>query len=173
MGMTIRELVSGDRDAVREALAECRAFNPEEIRVALEMVDAGIEGHYSLPAVEIAGKVRGYACIGKAPLTARTWYVYWICVHPSAQGAGLGRRLQSHLEEFVLKSGGDRVVLETSGRPDYSRTRQFYRRAGFSEVGRIPDFYKPGDDCVVFCKVLDAKRNGSESTDRQSGTSEI
>jgi ribosomal protein S18 acetylase RimI-like enzyme len=155
MGITFRQLVAGDRHAVREMLVRCAAFSEEEVRVALEMVDAGIQGDYSLPAAEIDGEVRAYACIGKAPLTASTWYEYWICVHPATQRAGVGRALQSYLEDLVRKSRGERIVLETSGRPDYGRTRHFYRQAGFTEMGRIPNFFKQGDDCVVLCKILD------------------
>jgi len=154
MGMTIRALVAEDRACVRDALIDCGAFSEEEVRVALEMVDAGLNGDYSLLVVEIEGKVRGYACIGPASLTASAWYLYWICVHRNVQGTGIGRMLQARVEEFVRAGGGDRLVLETSGRPDYERTRRFYRRAGFAEVGRIPSFYKAGDDCMVYCKVL-------------------
>jgi ribosomal protein S18 acetylase RimI-like enzyme len=154
--MNIRKLASTDRDAVREMLLVCGAFTAEEVKVALDMVDSGLAGDYALPVVEMEGRVRAYACVGKAALTASTWYLYWICVHPSVQGRGVGRRLQCCVEEVVRDSGGDRLVLETSGRPDYERTRRFYRQAGFREVGRIPDFYKPGDDCVVYCKVLGA-----------------
>lgn len=153
--MKIRELVPEDRDSVREALIDCGgAFTKEEVRVALEMVDAGLKGDYSLLAAEIDGDVRAYACIGRAFLTASAWYLYWMCVHRSVQGAGVGRMLQARVEEFVQAAGGDRLILETSGRPDYERTRRFYRQAGFTAVGRIPDFYKPGDDCMVYCKVL-------------------
>lgn len=155
MGITFRQLVAGDRRAVREMLVRSGAFSDEEVRVALEMVDAGIQGEYSLPVAEVEGEVRGYACIGKAPLTASTWYEYWICVHPATQRTGVGRALQLYLEDFVRKSGGERIVLETSGRPDYARTRQFYRQAGFTEIGRIPNFFKQGDDCVVLCKTFD------------------
>jgi ribosomal protein S18 acetylase RimI-like enzyme len=31
---------------------------------------------------------------------------------------------------------------------------RFYRRAGYPEVARIPNFYKPGDDKVIFVKEL-------------------
>ena len=152
--MTVRELVPADREAVREALVDCGAFSPQEVSVALDMVDSGLHGDYALPAIEIEGRVRGYACIGRATLTASAWYLYWICVHPSVQGRGVGRLLQARVEEAVRHSGGDRLVVETSGRPDYDRTRHFYRQAGFTEVGRIPDLYKAGDDCVLYCKVL-------------------
>lgn len=152
--MIVRDLVPDDREAVREALIECGAFSPEEVKVALDMVESGLNGDYSLPAIETEGQVRGYACIGKATLTAGAWYVYWICVHPSFQGRGIGRRLQERIEEVVRAAGGDRLVVETSGRADYERTRCFYREAGFAVAGRIPGFYKPGDDCVIYCKVL-------------------
>ena len=154
MGVITRPLVPADLPAVQEALVESRAFSDEELRVALEMVEAGFNDGYSLLAAVLDGHVRGYACIGRTPLTASTWYVYWICVHPAVQGTGVGRALQSRIETLVCESGGDRIVLETSGRTDYERTRRFYQRAGFTVVGCIPDFYKSGDDCVIYCKTL-------------------
>jgi ribosomal protein S18 acetylase RimI-like enzyme len=160
MGVTVRKLAAEDRASVREALAACGAFSDEEMRVALEMVDAGLNGDYALLAVETDGRMGGYACFGRAHLTESSWYLYWICVHRRMQGAALGRRLQTHVEDVVRKLGGDRLIVETSGRPDYERARRFYRRAGFVEVGRIADFYKRGDDCVIYCKVLDADGAG-------------
>jgi ribosomal protein S18 acetylase RimI-like enzyme len=70
------------------------------------------------------------------------------------QGTGIGRALQRTVEEVVRQQGGDRLVLETSGRADYDRSRRFYTRAGFTVQGCIPDFYKPGDDCIIYCKIL-------------------
>jgi ribosomal protein S18 acetylase RimI-like enzyme len=157
MGVMVRDLAAADRAAVRDALIDCGAFTGDEVRVALEMVDAGLGGDYTLLAVEVAGLVCGYACVGRAHLTASSWYLYWICVHRRAQGAGVGRTLQACVEDVVRGLGGERLILETSGRPDYARARRFYRAAGFVEVGRVPDFYRPGDDCVVYCKVLGAE----------------
>jgi ribosomal protein S18 acetylase RimI-like enzyme len=160
MGVMVRAFAAADRAAVEDALIDCGAFTAEEVGVALEMVDAGLGGDYALLAVEVSGLVRGYACAGRAHLTASSWYLYWICVHRRAQGAGVGRTLQAHVEDMVREWGGERLILETSGRPDYARARRFYRAAGFVEVGRIPDFYRAGDDCVVYCKVLDAEGAG-------------
>ena len=55
---------------------------------------------------------------------------------------------------FIRERGGERMVLETSGRPDYERSRRFYEQAGYRAAGRIENYYKPGDDCVFYCKVL-------------------
>ncbi len=154
MGLTIRGNRAGGSDDVHEMLAACGAFNAEEIRVALEMIDAAESEEYVLFGLESEDCLRGYACAGRAPLTRSSWYLYWICVHPDAQGRGIGRGLQQWVEQFVRESQGDRLVVETSGRPDYARTRRFYQRAGYEVVGRIADFYKPGDDCVIYCKLV-------------------
>lgn len=157
MGVSVRDLAPHDRAAVRDMLVDCAAFSETEIGVALEMVDAGFAGDYTLLGAEIDGLVRGYACAGRAHLTVSSWYLYWICVDRRAQGTGIGRALQERLEDLVRTLGGERLVLETSGRKEYARARRFYRAAGFVEAGRIPEFYGPGDDCLVYCKQLGSK----------------
>ncbi len=158
--MIIRELLGRDRTAVHEMLVACGAFTAEEVRVALELIDEGLSGAgqhgYLFFAAEVDGEVCGYVCIGKTPMTLATWYLYWICVHPRAQRTGVGRALQVHVEAFIREKGGERLVLETSGQPAYERTRRFYAGGGSQEVGRIQDFYKPKDDCIIFCKELAA-----------------
>ena len=154
----IRPLASGDREAIHTMLQKCGAFNDEEVRVAMDVLDAGLagglDGDYPLFAAELDGAVCGYVCVGKTPLTRGTWHEYWLCVDPAFQRSGIGGKLQAHAEAFVRSRGGERLVLETSGRPDYERTRRFYGSAGYHPVGCIRDFYQPGDDCVVFCKEL-------------------
>ena len=151
--MIARGLRAGDLAEVHGILLACGAvFTAEEVGVALEM--AGAPDDYQLFAAEVGGAVRGFACAGRTPLTAATWHLYWIAVHPGDQGTGVGRALQAHVERFVRGAGGERIVLETSGRSDYARARRFYADAGYREVGRIDAYYKAGDDCIIFCKVL-------------------
>src|SRR5262245_61656712 len=107
---------------------------------------------------EVAGRVCGYVCVGKTLLTRATWHLYWICVHPAAQGKGVGQALQTRAEAFVCSRGGERLVLETSGTSRYARARDFYENAGYTVVGRIPDFYRTDDDCVLYCKALAPSR---------------
>lgn len=156
--MVIRPLRSSDRADLHDALIRCGAFSEEEVVVAEEVLDGGLagglSGDYPHLVAEVDGVVQGYVSVGKTPMTVSTWHLYWICVHPRAQGLGVGRALQVAAEAFVVARGGERLVLETGGRPDYARTRRFYADAGYAEVGRVVDFYKPGDDCVYFCKVF-------------------
>jgi ribosomal protein S18 acetylase RimI-like enzyme len=159
--------VAADRDAVLEALERCGAFTADEVRVAIEMFDDGLAGDYSLVGVEVEGVLRGYVCIGKAWLTHSSWYLYWICVHPAFHGSGVAQLLHHTAEHFVRERGGERLVLETSSRPPYERSRRFYARAGFEVQGRIADFYECGDDCLVYVKALGAADGRADPQPRQ------
>jgi hypothetical protein len=44
--------------------------------------------------------------------------------------------------------------LETSSKPGYQKTRRFYLDQGYEIVGRIPEFYAPGDDKLILRKQL-------------------
>ena len=158
MGLVIRPLEPRDGFAVREILEACGVFSDEEKSAALELIETGLAGglagRHPLFAAELDGAVRGYVCLGRLPLTQGTWHLYWIAVHPTAQARGVGRALQAHAEDFIRSLGGERLALETSSRAEYQRARDFYERAGYAQVGCIRDFYRPGDDCLMFCKVL-------------------
>jgi ribosomal protein S18 acetylase RimI-like enzyme len=154
MGVVIRNAMAEDRTPIEEVLRRSAAFNGEEVRVALEMFDERDAGGYSVRVTEIAGSVCGYVCFGQAPLTNSSWYIYWICVHPDAQRRGVGRALHAAAEAVIRARGGERLVLETSGRPDYDAARRFYAQVGYIKAGWIADFYRAGDDCIIYVKQL-------------------
>jgi ribosomal protein S18 acetylase RimI-like enzyme len=161
MGVTIRPLVATDRAAVHEMLDASGAFTADELAAALEVFDAGLAGEYFLFGAEVDGAVCGYVCVSHTPLTRSTWHLYWICVHPAFEGRGIGRALDEHAGEFVRWQGGERLVLETSSRAAYARSRRFYERAGYRVAGRIAGFYAAADDCVIYCKALGCNALGA------------
>jgi len=156
--MLIRALVPGDRPVIAEMLGHCGAFSPEEIRVALEVFDegaasAGPDG-YALFGADQRGHLQGYVCVGHVPLTASTWDLYWICVHPEAQRRGVARALMAHAEAHAAAHGGGRIVAQVSGRPNNAAVRRFYQAMGYELVGRIHDYFKDGDDGVFYRRVI-------------------
>jgi ribosomal protein S18 acetylase RimI-like enzyme len=155
MGILIREARPADRGAIRDMLTECAAFSVEEVRVALELFDEGPTGGYAFLVAEVDAAVEGYICVGQAPLTETSWYVYWICVHPRAQRRGVADSLHREAETLVRAHGGRCMVLETSGRADYDGARRFYEHAGYEKVGRIADFYRKGDDGIIYVKYVE------------------
>ena len=99
--------------------------------------------------------VAGYACFGATPMTERTFDLYWIAVHPRAQGTGVGRALLAGVEETLRAEHGRLLLIETASKASYARQRSFYAGAGYAEVARVADFYRDGDDRVIFAKRLD------------------
>lgn len=98
----------------------------------------------------------GVAYYAPALAADRTWYLTMIAVTRAAQGQGRGAALLRHVED-ALRAAGQRILLvETSGLPGYERTRAFYAKCGYEAEARIRDFYSPGDDMVVFRKLLNA-----------------
>jgi hypothetical protein len=66
----------------------------------------------------------------------------------------VGRGLLAASEEAIRKLGGRLLVLETSGRPAYEPTRNFYISSGYTLEATLKDFYSEGDDLVIFTKHL-------------------
>ncbi len=95
----------------------------------------------------------GWVCWGPTPCTLGTFDIYWIGVAPAWQGRGIGRALTNFAEQAITERGGRLFVVETSSREAYTPTRRFYEALGYWEASRIPDFYGPGDDKIIFLKA--------------------
>jgi putative acetyltransferase len=135
-------------------LAASDAFTPSEIAIALELVDGGEPDGYLFHVAEIGGEVAGYACYGANPADEGSWDLYWIVVAPPQQRRGIGSALIAATEDSVARSGGRRVVVETSSQPSYAGARAFYERHGYLQIGRAAGFYGDADDKVVYSKEV-------------------
>ena len=158
---TIRPFREGDREPVRQLLERLPNFTAEEVATALELADEFLaEGEASgyLPFVledETGGAaVRGYVCVGPTPLTDGTFDLYWVAVDLAAQGRGYGRALLAFAEDEVRRRGGRLLLIETSSQESYGATVRFYERAGYALEARVRNFYRPGDDKIIFAKSL-------------------
>ena len=159
MGTTsVRPLTHHDKPKVMRILQTTPEFLSHEVIIAEELIDAFLEDQissgYYIHVAEHNGEVAGYVCYGNTPLTEATWDLYWIAVANDKQGFGIGRILMKHAEEDIKKMRGRLVMVETSGKPEYNKTRQFYEKLNYQKVCQIPVYYAPGDDLVLFTKRL-------------------
>jgi ribosomal protein S18 acetylase RimI-like enzyme len=99
-------------------------------------------------------KVIGVAFCSPERMTEGTWNLLMIAVHPDAQGRGAGKQLISYAEKLVRSLDARILLVETSGLPEYQRTRDFYPKCGYSQVALIPEYYDKGDDKIIFMKSL-------------------
>ena len=157
----IRPVKMRDRSRIEEMVVSSDRFNQEEIATALELVDEALErgekSGYLIVVLEVGKEhppVKGYACYGPTPLTQGAYDLYWIVTDPAVQGKGFGRRLLEYVEKDIVKRGGRMLLIETSSQESYGTTIRFYKRNGYERVARIKDFYRIGDDKLVFLKEL-------------------
>jgi GNAT superfamily N-acetyltransferase len=153
----LRPLASGDRTAVEQMTRGTGLFHENEVAIAVEVFDAAVAAtsDYEAMGAEVSGELAGWICWGPTPCTLGTWDCYWIVVDAAHHGEGIGSALLSDMERR-LEGRARLIVAETAGRDDYGPTRVFYERRGYHAQSRIPDFYAPGDDQVVYVKYLSA-----------------
>jgi ribosomal protein S18 acetylase RimI-like enzyme len=162
--MFLRPIISRDRASLVTLLQRVDTFTDEERTVALELIDEAIKrpeqsGYECIVAAEQAAGgdpdtevICGYLSYGRTPMTESTYDLYWVAVDPAHRGKGLGRKLCQAFEEHCRQADGHLIRVETSSQEAYSGTLQFYLDTGYIEGGRLPDFYKPGDDLVILYK---------------------
>lgn len=157
--LPLRDTVrAGDVVQIRALVTATGFFSPEEIAIAGELAEEtlarGPGSGYEFLFADDPDGIIGYTCFGRIPGTRSGYDLYWIAVHPHHQRTGLGRRLLTESEARILRAGGERVYVETSGRERYAPTRSFYQRCGYDVAAVFPDFYAAGDDRIVYIKVL-------------------
>jgi GNAT superfamily N-acetyltransferase len=155
----IRSLQPRDKTPVLDIIRATGMFTPAEVTVAEDLIDIYLgrpeQKDYDVVVMEgETGNIAGYMTWGPTPLTEGAYDIYWMAVAPSEQGKGLGTGLVRWVEGEVRGRGGRLIVIETSSQPKYEPTRQFYINLDYREVARVPEFYRPGDDRIIYAKYL-------------------
>lgn len=154
--VSVRPVVPGDVPALK-ALVDATGLFPSHMLD--DMLAPYFEQGSAGPQVWLTDDEGGPVAVAYyAPerMTEGTWNLYLIAVHPEHQSRGRGSALLLHVEA-ALAARGERVLLvETSGLPEFERTRAFYTSNGYGEEARIRDFYQAGEDKVIFRKALHA-----------------
>tara|TARA_R110002074_G_scaffold402342_1_gene608153 strand:+ start:96419 stop:98680 length:2262 start_codon:yes stop_codon:yes gene_type:complete len=148
-----------DVETVRSLVSKTGVFNAEEVSIAAELVaEAALKGEkksgYSFYFIEEGGKMLGYSCFGRIPLTESSYDLYWLVVDADSQKKGIAKQLLDLTEKTISSHGGAQLYAETSSKDNYKPARAFYQKVGFSECARQKDFYKKGDDKVTYVRMI-------------------
>lgn len=159
----IRPITPADTPALL-ALAEASGlFQPNELEQVGQMLaeyhGSGGAGDGQFWVTDDDGGPVGVAYCAPERLTEGTWNLYLIAVHPDRQRQGRGTTLLRYVEQKLTDQGERVLLVETSGLASFERTRAFYRNSGYDEEARIREFYKAGDDKIVFRKALTPQKS--------------
>lgn len=157
MSISVTPLEPRDRPGIEAALRSDVTFRKDEIAVALELCDEALahpDGDYQIRVAREGGDIAGYVCFGPTPMTACTYDLYWVVTHVKWRGRGVAKRLIRAMEAEISARGPARVRVETSATEGYGAARHLYASLGYPEAARLAEFYKPGDDLIIYFKEL-------------------
>lgn len=154
MSDTIRTITKADLDQLKIVIESSGLF-------PAELLDGMVADYFSNSESEDIWLTklddnRPIAIVYCAPerLTDGTFNLYLIAVHKDFQAKGIGGQLMEYVEK-LLQSKGKRILLvETSGLSEFELTRKFYDKCGYTREALIRDFYRDGEDKLVFWKKL-------------------
>jgi ribosomal protein S18 acetylase RimI-like enzyme len=156
--ISIRPIAAEDRARLLKLVERQDNFNAQEREVAIEVIDDTLnpdKNDYSIlvAASEEQGAV-GFICYGEIPMTDRRFDLYWVAVEPALGRQGVGRLLLAGMEAELSSQGPAKVYVDTSSTPGYDRARGFYEKNGYRVACILHDFYRDGDDKVIYLKEL-------------------
>lgn len=159
--MLIRPFIADDRQHIVKMLKTNSTFAASERSLALEIIDQYLaqppekEDYIMLSACIGLEKVfAGYICFGAIPLTTGCYDLYWILVDKKFSRRGIGGELLLAMEEILFTKKARRIYIDTSSSEPYEPARNFYENNGFTVASILEDFYRPGDDKVIYLKNL-------------------
>ena len=155
--LRIRKMISEDRELVYQIITQTEMFTEAEISVAMELIDIYLthkeQKDYIIYVAENEAKeVVGYVCYGPTTATEGTYDLYWIAVSPMMQHQGIGKKLLAFSEQEIAHQNGRIIIIETSSQAKYKPTQDFYIRSHYQIEARIKEFYRIGDDRLIFVK---------------------
>ena len=152
----IHVLLPADLAQIRQILIDRGNFIALEIEVAMEVCEEAawhpFQEYYGYCA-KAGETVAGFIVFGLIPMTDRCWDLYWIAVAPGFARAGVGQSLANAMEKIIIEQGGRQIHIDTSSLPTYLPACRFYEKVGFRLTARLKDFYREGDDKLIYVKV--------------------
>ena len=147
-----------DLTAISSILHTSGFFNTEEVEMGVSLIserlEKGEECGYYFQFIEDDSELIGYSCYGPIPGTAHSFDLYWIAVDKEYRGHGIGSLLLNKTEEEILSMRGERIYIETSSSEMYLPTRSFYQKSGYTQEAELVDYYKRGDNKLIYVKVV-------------------
>ena len=113
--------------------------------------DCLLAGYHSR-VLEVSGVISGYSIMSVAGTET---HLLNLCVHPSCQRLGYGRRLVNSMLLRAEELGVQKMFLEV--RPSNTIAIALYRSVGFELIGAHPSYYQAAggrEDAVIYVAAI-------------------
>ncbi len=87
-------------------------------------------------------------------LTDGTYNLLAIGVSHDAQRTGIASQMMNYIEQLLKEKDGRILIVETSSDDAQIGARSFYKKIGYTQAAVIKDFWKDGEDKIIFWKKL-------------------
>ena len=86
--------------------------------------------------------------------TEGTYNLRAIGVAPEVQRKGIASEMMDYIERLLRQKDGRVLIVETSSDHAQRGARHLYQKLGYTQAAVIKDFWKDGEDKIVFWKKL-------------------
>ncbi len=154
--LTIRPLSAADASACAQILVDNPLWRRYGFTPALSraVVRAALRARLGTSGGEFAvahrrGVVVGFIRYVLVGTFHHSGYVRLVAVAPAEQGSGVGAALLAHAERHIYRRAADVFLLVSDSN---RRAQAFYRRNGYTKVGKIRDYVVPGVTEYIYRK---------------------
>ncbi len=154
----IRAALKEDQNKILSLAGVIGLFESEEIQSVEDLFKGWAQGQLGESPKWIVFQ-EGEAIIGTAYYAPEqfadgTWNVYFIGVHLDYQRSEVGSKMMRYIEETLAHDDVRVLLVETSSLPNLMKARNFYNKLGYDQEARIREFYKAGEDKIIFRKAI-------------------
>lgn len=150
----IRDMAEGDTERMIDIVRMCDPGIPESLRRDLARWHAAGKPDTERYFVA-AGDDEVVGLVGFQPdawgVRDISWLV-WGYIDPVRQRQGIGDMLFDHAEQILVKRGIRKIYLDVGNADAHVAAINFHERRGYAREGHLPDFWRDGEDFIIFGK---------------------
>lgn len=150
----IRPIVKADLIDLKEVLDSSELFPSEYLEEMISDYFDNPETHDIWFTCVDKNKAVAIGYCVPEKFTEGTYNLLAIGVSKNVQRKGIASKMMHYIEGYLNKNLGRILIVETSSDDAQIGARNFYKKIGYEEVATIKDFWKDGEDKIIFRKRI-------------------
>jgi ribosomal protein S18 acetylase RimI-like enzyme len=154
MNHQIRAVTIDDIDGLKEVVDSCGLFPSEYLDEMISDYFNNPETQdYWFTCIDNNKPVAIGYCVPEK-FTDGTYNLLAIGVSQDTQRKGIASEMMAYIEQHLKTKDGRILIVETSSDEAQIGARNLYKKIGYTQAAVIKDFWKDGEDKIVFWKKI-------------------